>query len=210
MPDREYYLKNQERLKEYRKQYYYKHLEQEKISRDKYKLDHAEELKKYGRLKYQENKEQEKKYSREYRAKHRDRYLELNKKWHLENKEKEREYEDKNREKIRTIRKKWNEQNIDKRKIYSINNNAKRRSLAGGNVYISVKIVRILWDKQNGQCFYCSRDLEKYHVDHYIPLVKGGKHEEENLRLACPTCNHKKHAKMPEEFIKELNLANAG
>jgi 5-methylcytosine-specific restriction endonuclease McrA len=204
MPSKEYYEEHKERLKLQRREYYANHKEQENKYSQQYKIDHAEELKEYDRLNYQKNKESEKKRSREYRAKHRDRYLELNRKWHLENKDKERAYEEKTKEK-RVIQKKiWKEKNPDKMKIYSINNNAKRRDLTGGNVYVGVKIIRSLWDKQEGKCFYCLKELDKYHVDHYVPLARGGKHEEENLRLACPLCNHKKHAKMPEDFIKEM------
>lgn len=62
----------------------------------------------------------------------------------------------------------------------------------------------ILWEEQKGKCFYCKSKLDIFHVDHKIPLSRGGLHDENNLCLACPSCNLKKHAKTEEEFRKVI------
>lgn len=50
-------------------------------------------------------------------------------------------------------------------------------------------------------CFYCGVSCEKmYHVDHFIPLSRGGAHVLTNLRVACPSCNLSKAAKLPAEI----------
>lgn len=50
---------------------------------------------------------------------------------------------------------------------------------------------------QKGLCVYCKCDIKiKYHVDHIIPLSKGGTHTPENIQILCPTCNVKKWAKL--------------
>lgn len=50
-------------------------------------------------------------------------------------------------------------------------------------------------------CHWCGiKCPKKYHVDHYEPLSKGGKHAVANLVIACPKCNLKKNAKDPYEF----------
>jgi 5-methylcytosine-specific restriction endonuclease McrA len=36
-----------------------------------------------------------------------------------------------------------------------------------------------------------------------IPLSKGGNHDEENLTIACRSCNSKKGNKTYEEYIKK-------
>lgn len=65
-----------------------------------------------------------------------------------------------------------------------------------------------LMTKQNKQCNICRTDIEhKYHMDHIYPLSKGGKHEASNIQLLCPSCNVKKSAKDPIEFLKQLGLA---
>ena len=61
------------------------------------------------------------------------------------------------------------------------------------------------WAKgQTKICHWCEAKCpDDYHVDHYFPLSKGGKHEIENLVISCPTCNIKKNAKDPYEFAQE-------
>ncbi|PIV63390.1 MAG: hypothetical protein COS11_07680 [bacterium (Candidatus Ratteibacteria) CG01_land_8_20_14_3_00_40_19] len=52
--------------------------------------------------------------------------------------------------------------------------------------------------KDNFTCQYCGRtpkDGVKLHVDHIIPLDKGGYHSKENLITTCQECNLEKHDK---------------
>lgn len=63
--------------------------------------------------------------------------------------------------------------------------------------------------KTNGRCFYCNARGSE--IDHFVSRHKHkkwslnhvGKDVDriENLFLSCRTCNSKKHAKTPEEFI---------
>ena len=58
---------------------------------------------------------------------------------------------------------------------------------------------------QNGKCWWCSKMLqEKYHVDHIIPIVKGGTNAPENICVSCPECNLSKGIKLPYEWIGRL------
>jgi 5-methylcytosine-specific restriction endonuclease McrA len=41
-----------------------------------------------------------------------------------------------------------------------------------------------------------------YHLDHIIPLARGGKNEDRNMQVTCPTCNRQKHSKDPIEFMQ--------
>ena len=53
-------------------------------------------------------------------------------------------------------------------------------------------------------CTYCSAQAE--HVDHYIPLARGGAHCRTNLRPACVACNSAKRDKMPETWLEIKGL----
>lgn len=53
-------------------------------------------------------------------------------------------------------------------------------------------------------CLYCDVPLGgDSHVDHFVPLAKGGSNDPSNLVLACPTCNMRKHARLPWEWMPE-------
>jgi 5-methylcytosine-specific restriction endonuclease McrA len=56
-------------------------------------------------------------------------------------------------------------------------------------------------DKQNSKCYWCNKQLEKYHVDHVIPVIRGGSDNLDNIVLACPFCNQSKGSKTIEEWL---------
>lgn len=59
------------------------------------------------------------------------------------------------------------------------------------------------------RCYWCLRFVPRSqrHVDHIIPLSKGGSHTAANLCCSCAACNLSKGAKMPEEFSGQSALA---
>lgn len=65
--------------------------------------------------------------------------------------------------------------------------------------------VRRLYAAQKGKCLWCGKPVgENYHVDHIIPLVKGGANHAGNICIACPPCNLAKGQQMPSEFAGVL------
>jgi hypothetical protein len=47
-------------------------------------------------------------------------------------------------------------------------------------------------------------DNKQWHIDHVIPLARGGKDHVSNVTKCCATCNLRKHTKTPAEFAKVL------
>jgi hypothetical protein len=79
---------------------------------------------------------------------------------------------------------------------------------------ISPKIVRQLFQEQDGTCFYCFKylgDTEIYHVDHIIPLIFGGSNAKSNLAVACRKCNLRKSDRLfPDIYSIRLFMAAKG
>jgi 5-methylcytosine-specific restriction endonuclease McrA len=78
----------------------------------------------------------------------------------------------------------------------------RRARITGNGGRHSASDVQSQYARQAGLCFYCKRPVESlYHVDHFVPLARGGSNGPENIVVACPACNMAKHDKMPHEFI---------
>jgi hypothetical protein len=89
-----------------------------------------------------------------------------------------------------------------------------RYMLSKFTVVPSKRTIRTLWDIYNGKrqtsrdkalvrsfieahryavaCAHCGLTEGKFHVDHIIPLSRGGRDEPENLQFLCVRCNLKK------------------
>jgi 5-methylcytosine-specific restriction endonuclease McrA len=76
------------------------------------------------------------------------------------------------------------------------------RSLGRGT--FTATEVRQIGTNQGWLCAYCQINigLVGYHVDHVVPLSKGGMNTADNLQLLCGPCNMRKAAKLPHEMGK--------
>lgn len=96
----------------------------------------------------------------------------------------------------------WFAANPEKRAAYEQNRRAKKRAQGGR---ISSDIKPKLYALQRGQCACCRAKFEAsdLHLDHIMPLSKGGAHSDENMQLLCQPCNQSKYAKHPVDFMQE-------
>lgn len=158
-------------------------------------------------------------WCREYRAsgrRKRDREKECayqKKKYHEELKhdadykarkaEYDREYRKKNAERLDAQKAVWRENNADL--MREVKRAYKHRRRAQESAGLTGRGV-LEWKKGVAQiCYWCGdKDADEYHVDHYKPLARGGKHEVENLVLACRFCNQSKNARNPYEFAGQV------
>jgi 5-methylcytosine-specific restriction endonuclease McrA len=83
---------------------------------------------------------------------------------------------------------------------------AKRRAIKHGVTIGDIAEIRAVYrrarETENVECYLCGKliPLGGRHVDHVIPLCKGGAHTGGNLGIAHATCNLKKGSKLPEEI----------
>jgi 5-methylcytosine-specific restriction endonuclease McrA len=112
----------------------------------------------------------------------------------------------------------YRSQNIDKRRSYAREYAAGRRQTEDGRISLRANAairrarklraggsftssdIEAIRTAQGNHCYLCGKTLKKYHIDHFIPLSKGGTNDPGNLRLACPKCNQSKSDKHPFEL----------
>jgi 5-methylcytosine-specific restriction endonuclease McrA len=129
--------------------------------------------------------------------------------WQAANPEKMRAYRAQwaanNPEKSQARGRLWCENNRDK---VALRNHRRRARYRGAEGSYTRADVLGLYAEQNGLCPYCSVSLEDtYHVDHIMPLARGGTNYRSNIQLTCAPCNLRKHAKDPVEFAASLQQA---
>lgn len=77
----------------------------------------------------------------------------------------------------------------------------KRRALEY-DAYLEPVARSIVFTRDLGICHICKLEVDPndWHVDHIIPLVRGGKHGYDNVAVAHPGCNLRKHTKIVGEY----------
>ena len=122
-------------------------------------------------------------------------------------KEYHRQYRIANREKFRESQKRWRERNPDKAKMNKLLRRARK-----ANARIEKYIKREnIYNWESRICGVCNdKILGEFHIDHIIPLAKGGSHTLKNLQLAHPYCNQSKFtAIIQTERSRPSRLINA-
>lgn len=59
-----------------------------------------------------------------------------------------------------------------------------------------------LWQSFSGVCYLCGTfvDYAEFHVEHVIPLARGGRDSIENVNIAHPECNRRKGTRLLSEL----------
>lgn len=157
------------------------------------------------------------------------------KNWAKNNPDKIRKWAADNSEKVKEINRRCYRNNIEKRKDNTkrcrANNidyysdyrkryreekadliralNTKRRAAKRGapGKYTPEDIANIVKAQRN-KCAYCRCSLAraKRHIDHIVPLSRGGTNWPSNIQLTCDKCNLSKNSKHPVDFARERGL----
>jgi len=113
-----------------------------------------------------------------------------------------------NRAKLRWRQKRWKENNQE---VVSAHYHNRRARVAGNGGSFSKHDVAYLFKLQKNKCvyyFYCGNKItmKNKHIDHILPLAKGGNNDRKNLQLLCQSCNLKKWAKHPIDYHQSIGL----
>jgi 5-methylcytosine-specific restriction endonuclease McrA len=101
-----------------------------------------------------------------------------------------------NRENVR----RWRQENPEKARELSRIKESARRARKRGQFVEPIHPLIVL-ERADGVCGICGGDVDpfSFHVDHIIPLARGGEHSYQNVQPAHPACNTKKGARVPRE-----------
>lgn len=118
-------------------------------------------------------------------------------------------YRERNHEKIRSNnpkwRRKWEATHRPQVREKAMRRYALKRSATVGEVSVIRAFYKHVQSSPRLRCYWCKKATARSdrHVDHIVPLSKGGAHAVENLCCACVNCNESKGAKLPQEFGRQ-------
>ena len=175
-----------------------------------WKQDNKGRVKEYNQSYRKENKERLKEYDQSYRKENKERIREIKRQWRAENPEKVRDQKRreylKNKQDYLDRAAKWRAENPEKKRL----NDQKRRArkLENGCENFTKEQLKEHWVQEGidpKRCYYCE-EAPFEHIDHYVPLAKGGPHFMSNLRPSCASCNTSKSDRDPKEWMKERSI----
>lgn len=146
----------------------------------------------------------------QWRVQNPDRVKENNRAFYLKNREQQvrrvvlaqRANPEKARQRSKIFREKAGDAERDRCRLKSSARRAQMRFTA--TVPLTLKDLDAMLDGQDRRCYLCGCELKgrDFHLEHKIPLIRGGSHTPSNLAAACADCNLSKGKKTAEEFLQ--------
>jgi len=181
---KQYEENNKERITVRKKQHY-----------ESNKVESSTRCKKYR----EENKQCIATRTKQWRENNREKISELKRQYYEEHKDGHiKQYREINKEKMISQRKQYHQ--TKKGKASKVNSEHKRRAVKKQGDVTTPQLLEL---QQTAKiCYWCNTSLKNkvVHIDHYVPLSKGGEHTLSNLVISCAKCNLSKSSKDPIEF----------
>jgi len=193
--------------------------------RKKYRKQNGDKISKQRKAKYKEDPNKYDVRSKIYQSNNREYFYNYRKKYYLNNKDKVKEQNrlkyEKNKEAIKSNQRDYYRKNIEKIKIYNKSEAGRERARRGFHKRrasiistcdgtVTKESLQRLRVKQNNKCYDCNCRLDfkaknKVHLDHRIPLSKGGIHSITNVVYLCKRCNLTKSNTYSDNYTKHKN-----
>ena len=145
----------------------------------------GDRLREAARLRYAAAPEKQRAAERRYIAKYPEKDRERHRRWYKDN-----------RAKRLAADREWREQNPEKAAAKAARHRARKLgAIVGDPKAIEAREIEI---RKSRWCEACKAKVDDLHVDHIIPLSKGGAHSVENLQGLCARHNLEKGARLIE------------
>jgi hypothetical protein len=172
---------------------------------------HRGQMKVYRRQHYLNNRGQILAATKDYRSKHHQWYRNYLKSYYeqhkTEHKKRGSAWATANRQKCRAANARWVANDPDHYKAIKRAKENKRRALKAASSCDADRsaykaFCEIVVKTPRMRCYWCNKPTRPHqrHVDHIVPLTRGGPDHVLNLCCSCALCNMKKNAKAPEVF----------
>lgn len=189
-----WYIKNKELTKERSKAYRLANIDRVKAVKAEYQKENKGHIREHGIA---------------YRAENSERIKKAKALYYEANKERERErsaaYREIHSKEINARGAQYKRENPEKVRIRNRNRYEQKRGNGGK---LSLGIIFRLLKIQGNKCAICKVNLKKtgHHLDHIVPVSRGGKNSDANVQITCPKCNLEKRDKDPIVFMQSMGF----
>lgn len=187
--DRAYYEANKERIRKQASKRYKANIEHIRKRDRAYRQANREKIQRQARAYYENNKARILEYSRAY-----------SREWRKANPEREREQ-----------RRRWRANNPDK-----VGKATARRAQVELEGNATPKLIQAKWEAGDHTCILCGQPIDdtlpprhpaSRTIEHLTPIVRGGRHDLDNIDFAHWRCNSQKRDKTLDEYHEWVKSA---
>lgn len=143
----------------------------------------------YKKAWYRKNSDRIKNVQKVYSENHKEYYRQNIRRW-----------KSKNRDHVNEKGREWSKSNPLCGRATASRRRARKRTTCDGTATTSA--IKNMLISQGNRCKFCNIEIcpDNAHLDHIMPLSKGGKHTISNLQWLCCTCNLRKSNKIIDSY----------